>query len=61
MISILILPFQTSLSPLYLFLVTQYEPHITAVEEKSTVKEKPVISANSKILSVTGYLFCDTS
>lgn len=40
MVSVLMLLFQTSLSTLYIFLVTQYEPQITAVEEKFTVKEK---------------------
>lgn len=40
MVSVLILLFQTSLSPLYVFLISQYEPQITAVEEKFTVKEK---------------------
>lgn len=58
MVSVLILLFQTSLSSLYIFLVSQYEPQITNVEGKFTVKENPY--ANSKILSVTVYLFCDT-
>lgn len=40
MVSVLMLLFQTSISPLFIFLASQYEPQITALQENVTVKEK---------------------